>query len=458
MSRVGAIAVVLAVWMAIYLPGLGSFEIKGEEGRRILPAIQMLETGNYLVPRVGSEPYLRKPPLINWLVAASFKIFGFRNEWAARLPSAFCVLVVALLFVTVSRSSLGSRGSTIAALVWLTNVGMIEKGRLIEIEALYASLFSIAFVCWLSSWEQKRSAWLTWFVPWIFLGLGWLAKGPLHLLFFYAIVVSVLWRAGKIRELLNLPHLIGLIVMLSIFASWAIPFAHFTGEAHTAHVWSKQFSGRLLDNIHWKSWALNIPKSLLYFLPWLLLMPFVVSRARPFWLQPLVWAIAVPLVIVDLIPGALPRYTLPLAAPFAWLLGSLLNEESGNWQRRTIVGIVLGTCVAFLFYVFAIASHLRPRVRPIAAQIDTVVPQSERLYTIDPDYQPFLFYVHRPIVYVRSIGDLPAGARFFLLQSDEEDEALKTRQWTHPPVRVLSIKDYRDWRVSIFEIRNERPL
>src|SRR5712672_3307094 len=81
---------VLLVWAAIYLPALGSLEIKGEEGRRILPAVTMLETGNYLVPQVGSEYYFRKPPLVNWLVAASFKLTGLRNEWTARLPSAVC--------------------------------------------------------------------------------------------------------------------------------------------------------------------------------------------------------------------------------------------------------------------------------------------------------------------------------------------------------------------------------
>ncbi|PYL74860.1 MAG: hypothetical protein DMF27_13630, partial [Verrucomicrobia bacterium] len=79
--------VVLLVWAAIYLPGLGSLEIRGEEGRRILPAVTMLQTGNYLVPYVGSEPYFRKPPLINWIVAASFKLTGVRSEWTARLPS-----------------------------------------------------------------------------------------------------------------------------------------------------------------------------------------------------------------------------------------------------------------------------------------------------------------------------------------------------------------------------------
>src|SRR5206468_160838 len=154
-SRFRAVGVVLLVWALIYLPALGSHEIKGEEGRRILPAVRMLETGDYIVPRVGSEPYLRKPPLINWLVAASFKIFGQRNEWTARLPSVLCVLTVALVFVTVASASLTQRGSIIAALVWLTNFGLIEKGRLIEIEALYVSLFAVAFICWLSWWEAK---------------------------------------------------------------------------------------------------------------------------------------------------------------------------------------------------------------------------------------------------------------------------------------------------------------
>src|SRR3954447_16114868 len=140
---------VLAAWAAIYLPGLGTLEIKGEEGRRILPAVTMLQTGNYIVLQVGSDPYFSKPPLVNWLVAGSFKLFGARNEWAARLPSVLAVLAVAIAFVTVARRGLGPNGSLAAALIWLTNLGMVEKGRLIEIEALYVSLAALAFICWI---------------------------------------------------------------------------------------------------------------------------------------------------------------------------------------------------------------------------------------------------------------------------------------------------------------------
>src|SRR5437870_12780946 len=149
-TRAANLSIVILVWAALYLPALGSLAIKGEEGRRILPGIAMLETGNYLVPQVGGDSYFRKPPLINWLVAASFKIFGHQNEWTARMPSVISVLLVAITFVTVARASLGPRGLTIAALMWLINAGMIEKGRVVEIEALYVSLCALAIVFVLS--------------------------------------------------------------------------------------------------------------------------------------------------------------------------------------------------------------------------------------------------------------------------------------------------------------------
>lgn len=469
-TPIRSFAAILLVWGAIYLPALGSLEIKGEEGRRILPAVRMIETGDYVVPRVGSDPYLRKPPLINWLVAASFKLFGQRNEWTARLPSALCVLAGGLVFISVGRTSLGAGGSTIAGLIWLTNFGLIEKGRLIEIEALYVSLFAIAFVCWLSWWESKRSPWLTWMVPWIFLGFGWLAKGPLHLVFFYAIVIAVLWRAGQLRTLWNVPHLIGIVLMLSIFAAWAIPFVEIAGGGRIANVWSKQFSGRLApDQFDVAGWAMNIPRSLKYFLPWLLFVPLLFRRGQLTKIQSaLIWAIPVSLIIVDLVPGSLPRYTMPLVAPFAWLMASVLIADTISWPRwlggksfshqgrqRTIGGIVIFTCFCLCIYALIIVPRLqsRQKVKTIAAQVEAVVPSSERLFAVDPDYQPFLFYVSRAIVYVSRVEDLPGDTRYFLVQPRNEAAAENAQQWSpSTPRRVLSIKDYRGSKVLLFAV------
>ena len=96
MPRFLLILTLLVTWAAIYLPGLGGMELKGEEGRRILPARVMMRTGDYVLPYSEGKPYHRKPPLINWSIAASFKALGGESEFAARLPSALSVLLLAL--------------------------------------------------------------------------------------------------------------------------------------------------------------------------------------------------------------------------------------------------------------------------------------------------------------------------------------------------------------------------
>src|SRR6266404_8730201 len=336
-SRAANLLIVILLWAALYLPGLGSLAIKGEEGRRILPGITMLQTGNYLVPQVGGETYFRKPPLINWLVAGSFKLFRHQNEWTARMPSAISVLLVAIAFVTVARPSLGNRASTIAALMWLMNAGIIEKGKLVEIEALYVSLCALAIIFWLSFWLQNKSQWLIWTVPFVFLGLGWLAKGPLHLVFFYGVVIAVAWKERKWKALVHPAHFLGIIIMLGMFAAWAIPFVQATNQATATTKWSQQLTGRLRGtDFQFTRWILNIPHGLLYLLPWLLFLPLI--RFRNFTVEDeqrlaraLAWAAVVPLAIVDLVPGSIPRYAMPALIPAIWLLAMTFSSENATW-------------------------------------------------------------------------------------------------------------------------------
>ena len=473
MSRTDSFCLVIACWAAIYLPALGSLEIKGEEGRRILPAVTMLDTGNYLVPQVGSEPYYRKPPLVNWLVAASFKITNARNEWTARLPSVLCVLAVALAFITVARRSLGPNGSLIAALIWLANFGMIEKGRLIEIEALYVSLVGLAFIFWLSWWQERRSSWLTWTMPWIFLGLGLLAKGPVHLLFFYAVVAVALYREGELRKLLGIPHLTGLLIMMGIFAAWAIPYWLEMREAHVAQTWSAQLTGRLTgDDFKLRSWLLNIPRGLAYFLPWTLLLPLL---AKAKWAtdfdrnraHALCWGAALPFLLVNLLPGGLPRYSMPALVPACWLMAMTLGAENGRWRGKLVESStrlrwVLSTAIvaSVLVCLYAVAAvpalQRRSKVRPIAEQIDRRIPDSEPLYALDPDFQPFLFYVRSRVVYVSRLDEVPASAHYLLVQPEREREVMASERWSPLHARQIErITDYRKRTIILARVGKE---
>jgi 4-amino-4-deoxy-L-arabinose transferase-like glycosyltransferase len=467
-SRLQAVLVVLLVWAVVYLPALGSIAIKGEEGRRILPAIGMLKTGNYVVPEVGGNPYFRKPPFVNWLVAASFRIFGVRNEWTARLPSAVAVLAVAIAFVTVARSSLGPRGSIIAALVWMTNIGMIEKGRLIEIEALYISLCGLAIIFWLSPFVERRSPWLIWIPASVFLGLGLLAKGPTHLIFFYAIVLCVLWQTKEWRLLIHPAHFTGLAIMLGIFAAWAIPFLYSTTTHVAAVKWSNQFTGRL-QGIDFKfvTWIQNIPRGLIYFLPWVLLFPFVrFSKFRDYAEQrfacALAWGIAVPFLAVNLVPGALPRYGMPVIAPASWLLAMTYAGDALHWPRergvadkRTWTKIVavfvgVGLLVGGIGYpLTAVILKNRQQVKKAAAEINALVPPNETLYAVDPEYQPVFFYVTAPLEYVNRVQDLPADARYFVIRGNKEAAVTRASPRAHLRARV---RDYRKRELILFEV------
>jgi len=473
-DRFRSLLIVIVVWAAIYLPGLGSLEIKGEEGRRILPAVTMLETGNYIVPQVGSAPYFRKPPLVNWLVAASFRIFGQRNEWTARLPSTLGVLALAIAFVTIARTALGVNGSIMAALIWLTNLGMIEKGRLIEIEGLYVSLTGLAFICWLSWWKERRSPWLVWTVPWIFLGLAMLAKGPLHLIFFYLIVIAVLCRTSELRPIFHPAHFLGILIMCAIFAAWAIPCLRMMPHSSVAETWSRQFTGRLAgEDFHLGGWLTNIPRGLGYFLPWTLLLPFV--RTAQFdserdsnLARGLGLGTAISFLIVALIPGALARYNMPLLVPASWLLAMTFTAKTVAWPQaigkklatprqcfRRVLDVALIVVAGICFYVLAIVPHLqhRQKIKAIAAQIDDVVPAVESLYAVDPDYQPYLFYVGRKLVYVSRLDDVPREARYLLVQPANEPEAEAAERWAPLRARpILQIKDYRGREAEVLRI------
>lgn len=397
MTRLRACLLVSILWAAIYLPGLGSTELKGEEGRRILPAMTMLETGNWLVPYVGGKPFLRKPPLVNWAIAASFAATGIRNEWTARLPSALCVLALGLAIVGTSRparESAPERGSTrrrwlspdaafVAAVIAMTQSGLLAKARFAgaEIEGIYAPLSGMALVCWLAWWLRGCSAWLTWLVPGALLGLGCLAKGPsLHLLFFYAVVIGVIWKTREWRRLLHPAPIVGAVLTLSIFAAWAVPYFRAPETTQAAEVWKRQGIDRFTDSeFNAGNYFANIPRALADQLPWLMLAPLAIAGVRRreqadaaasvAAFRGAAIATAASFLLVLLIPGTLPRYVLPLGAMWALLLAWSFEiappRERGLriWRR---LNVALGIVVMLAAFLTPLAAGAALESRTIA--------------------------------------------------------------------------------------------
>jgi 4-amino-4-deoxy-L-arabinose transferase-like glycosyltransferase len=63
-----ALLVVLVV--GAYFTRMTALSVRGEESRRGLIAREMLDTGDWIVPRCQGIPLFSRPPLQNWLIAA----------------------------------------------------------------------------------------------------------------------------------------------------------------------------------------------------------------------------------------------------------------------------------------------------------------------------------------------------------------------------------------------------
>lgn len=367
-SRPLSVLLVVAIWAGIYLPGLGKREIQGNEPKRMLPAMTMIETGNWITPELAGEQYYKKPPLINWIIATSFLIAGNQSELAARLPSAISILCFVLLLVMMPSVWLSYEGRLISAIVFLTSVGIVDKGRLIEIDALYTSLTGIAIVLWLNMRSPDYSKWLMWPVVGFVLGLGLLLKGPVILMFFYLTVLFILRYEKKLKELVNLQHLSGIFVMLIIFLSWALTAYMIKTQDNTEAEKKVTMSGEWIsdvldcivgmDKLDIAGWAVNLLQALLYFLPWILFFPLLRNKKcmagipddEKHLLKGLMMAMATGFFLVALMPGVRARYFVPLISISCILTGLLLSRITletifqNLWKNTLLVFSLLLVC------------------------------------------------------------------------------------------------------------------
>jgi 4-amino-4-deoxy-L-arabinose transferase-like glycosyltransferase len=367
--------ILVLIWAGIYLPGLGSVELKHEEPRRALPAVHMVATGDWLVPRVGEVPYLRKPPLLNWLIAGMFKLTGGRSEWAVRLPSVLATLVLALALVIFGQRWLGRLGGLIASICFLTNLAVLESGRLAELEAVYICLTGLALIIWLARWYRGITGLRLWVWSAILLALALLTKGPTHLIFFYGVIIPVLaW--GKDLKLLARPaHGLALLLMLAIFSLWAIPCSFAVGQHDPLGVWrfwTHEITSRAseAEAFRVQTWLLNFPQTLKNFLPWtpLLILLWTSGIERPataavtketapdrFRAQAIFYGARLGMVstclLMCVLPSGSPRYIYPLFVVPCLLLGQVFFQGKSNplpleflkwWRRINAVLVAAG--------------------------------------------------------------------------------------------------------------------
>ena len=129
------------------LPGLGSSgRLTYHEAFVAQGAREILDSGNWGYPTIGGLPWLEKPPLPWWLVAALGRCTGGVNETVARLPSALAAMGLVLGVAMLAARHYGPGIGLLAGAVQATTAWTVMRGRLAEADILLACLITWAIV------------------------------------------------------------------------------------------------------------------------------------------------------------------------------------------------------------------------------------------------------------------------------------------------------------------------
>jgi 4-amino-4-deoxy-L-arabinose transferase-like glycosyltransferase len=107
----------------------------------------MVKGGDWLIPRLYGEVYLRKPPLIYWIEAGTEKLMGRGDEFVWRLPSAVGSALLAVFVAWWSDRWFGSRALLPAGFACLALVALWDQDRGADIDALNTAFAVVTSLC-----------------------------------------------------------------------------------------------------------------------------------------------------------------------------------------------------------------------------------------------------------------------------------------------------------------------
>lgn len=136
-SRIAAGIVIAAVAIVLVIRSGDAPLTDPDEARLARSSVEMMASGQLVVPTFDGVPRPTRPPLYHWAQAAFFRWFGV-NELSARMPSILATAAALILTAFVARRRFGEEGAAWAAAFFGSMPIVVIDGKLGTLEALFA--------------------------------------------------------------------------------------------------------------------------------------------------------------------------------------------------------------------------------------------------------------------------------------------------------------------------------
>ena len=412
-------------------------------------ARNMLSSGDWVTARLDGVAYLEKPPLIYWMIAACYKVFGV-HDWVARIPVALSSIALCWLTAAFGAWAFGRRAGFYAGLSMATCVGLWLFTRILIPDVMLT--FTIALGMWaflrvLDPEEQHPRVWAATLAA--ALGAGLLLKSLIGIVFPIGAAAIYLLCARQIFSLRvwkRLHPFSGLAIILLIAAPWHIlatlrnpPYFSFTmrsvpGEYH-GFFWFFFFNEQLLRflNLRYPRDYNTVPRlyfwllNLAWLFPWSVYLPAAVKlgyrpidRAGKTRLLALCWAGFV--LVFFTFSTTQEYYSMPCYPAFALLIGSAIATNGRMIRGGTRVLTVMCACAV----IAAVAILVAVRHVPTPGDISQALSSHPAAYKLSLGHMEDLTinsfaYLRLPLVLaavaflVGTIGTLRPARRYTYL-------------------------------------------
>ncbi len=214
--------IILCLAALLLLWHRGSYDIhEWDEARNGVNAFDMYFNHDYLNLYFGGEPdtISSKPPMLIWLIALSYKLFGF-NEFALRFPSLIATMLYFIVLYKLISFYEDSLKAFLTCLLLITCRAIIgwHVGLTGDFDALLIFFMMLSVYSYVQFLERGRTSGL--YLAALYTGLAFFAKGTPGLLFLPGLLVYTLLR-GKLKLTLKNKHTyLALTVLCFVIGFW----------------------------------------------------------------------------------------------------------------------------------------------------------------------------------------------------------------------------------------------
>ena len=319
---------VLAIFcIALWLPGILSLPaLDRDESRYAQASRQMLESGNYIDIRFGSEPRYKKPIAIYWLQSATTALAGQGDHgriWTYRLASLLGGIAGVWLTFWCAGALLGTDGALLAALLMGSSVLLTGESTIATTDAVQIGCVIGAMGVMLRVYraardpDAPRPSRLMVMAGWTAFAAGILVKGFVVPAVAVVTVLALLAWDRKAGWLMALRPVTGLLWTLLLVAPWLVAititshgafFAESVGHDFGAKLVSGQETHGMPPGYYLLLSSVTLWPAILFVAP--ALGAAITRRGEPAVRFLLAWAGA-SWIMFEAVPTKLPHYVLP---------------------------------------------------------------------------------------------------------------------------------------------------